>query len=109
MQRALFYLILSCLMVLGVPAAVSAAQDVLKLSEPSGSRKGAPTAEKRVDLNTATPEEIGHLPGVTRELTERIIRNRPYRKMDELVTKKVMGKKQFAQLREYIVVGTVHK
>ena len=64
----------------------------------------APKAVK-VDLNRAGREEIGRLPGMTAQTVERIIQNRPYRKLDELIGKKVVGKKQFAEIREYIVVG----
>jgi DNA uptake protein ComE-like DNA-binding protein len=109
MQRAPIYLILGCQLVLAVPAGFPATNDGSRLGESSGARQGSPTAVKRINVNLATPEEIRHLPGVTAELVERIIRNRPYRRMDELVTKKVMGKKQFAELREYIAVGSERK
>ena len=59
----------------------------------------------KVDVNLADREEIGRLPGMTAQIVDRIIQNRPYRKLDELVSKKVMGKKQFAEIREYIAVG----
>ncbi len=38
-----------------------------------------------------------------------IIGNRPYRKLDELITRKVVGKKEFAQVREYIVIRSGKK
>ena len=64
---------------------------------------------KKVDLNLAGPEEIGRLPGITPQAAERIVRNRPYKKMDDLITRKVIGKKLFAQIREYIVIGSGQK
>jgi DNA uptake protein ComE-like DNA-binding protein len=59
----------------------------------------------KVDVNRADRDEIGRLPGMTAQTVDRIIQNRPYRKLDELVSKRVIGKKQFAEIREYIVVG----
>jgi len=60
-------------------------------------------------LNTARVEEISRLPGMTTETAERIIGNRPYRNLDELVTKKMVGRKEFAKIREYIVIGSRKK
>jgi competence protein ComEA len=59
----------------------------------------------KVDLNQAGIQELGRLPGITLALAERIARNRPYRKLDDLVTRKVLGKKQFARIRELVVVN----
>ena len=58
----------------------------------------------KVDLNTASVDELSRLPGMNVQTAEKIIGNRPYRKLDELITKKVLGKKEFAQVREYIVI-----
>ncbi len=59
----------------------------------------------RVDVNRAARDELSRLPGMTPEAADRIIQRRPYRKLDELVSKKAIGKKLFAQIREYISVG----
>ena len=59
----------------------------------------------RIDINRAERDELSRLPGMTEEIADRIIQKRPYRKLDELVSKKVIGKKQFAQIREYIIIG----
>jgi len=40
------------------------------------------------------------LPGMIR-----IVQKRPYRKLDELIGKKAIGKKQFEGIRDYISVG----
>jgi DNA uptake protein ComE-like DNA-binding protein len=63
----------------------------------------------KVDLNTAGVEEIARLPGMNVQIAEKITEKRPYRKLDELITKKVLGKKEFAQVREYIVIGSQKK
>jgi DNA uptake protein ComE-like DNA-binding protein len=63
--------------------------------------------QSKVDLNQAGVEELRRLPGITPEIAERIVRNRPYRKLDDLVTRKVLGKKQFARVRELVIVSRV--
>ncbi len=60
---------------------------------------------KRLDVNTAGRHDLERLPGMTLQGVDRIIRNRPYRKLDELVTKKSVTRKQFAQIREFITIG----
>jgi len=60
----------------------------------------------RIDVNRAERDELSRLPGMTPEGADRIIQKRPYRKLDELISKKAIGKKQFAQIRDYISVGT---
>jgi radical SAM superfamily enzyme with C-terminal helix-hairpin-helix motif len=59
----------------------------------------------KVDLNRATVGELVTLPGITADVADRIIRHRPYRKLDDLVTRRILGKKEFARIREQIIVG----
>ena len=63
----------------------------------------------KVDVNTASVDELSRLPGMNVQTAEKIIGNRPYRKLDELITKKVLGKKEFAQVRDYIVIRSGKK
>jgi DNA uptake protein ComE-like DNA-binding protein len=63
----------------------------------------------KTDLNTASVDELSRLPGMNVQIAEKIIGNRPYRKLDELITKKVLGKKEFAQVREYVVIRSGKK
>ena len=73
---------------------------------PAHGPKQSPNQAK-VDLNQAGVEELRRLPGITPEIAERIVRNRPYRKLDDLVTRKVLGKKQFARVRELVIVSRI--
>jgi DNA uptake protein ComE-like DNA-binding protein len=61
--------------------------------------------EHRIDINTASVRALDKLPGIGPELVERIMRHRPYKKLDELITKKVLGRKQFARIKDRIRVG----
>jgi DNA uptake protein ComE-like DNA-binding protein len=63
------------------------------------------SAAQRVDINTASVRELERLPGMGPELVERIVQSRPYRKLDELITRKVLGRKQFARIKDRIRVG----
>jgi len=63
---------------------------------------------KRLDINEASLDELKKLPGITPALAERIVKHRPYRKLDDLVTQKVLGKKQFARIRDLITIPPNH-
>jgi len=58
----------------------------------------------KLDVNSASAHELATLPGLSPEVADRIVQNRPYRKLDDLVTRKVLGKKEFARIREFIAV-----
>ena len=62
-------------------------------------------ANAKLDINLAGIDDLVRLPGMTPQLAEQIVRNRPYRKLDDLLTRKVLGKKQFARIREFVVVS----
>ena len=64
----------------------------------------SPTSAK-LDINAAGVDELVRLPGMTPQLAEQIVQNRPYRKLDDLLTRRVLGKKQFARIREFVVVN----
>jgi len=59
----------------------------------------------KVDLNTASARELERLPGMKPDVAERVRRNRPYKKLDELIARKVMGRKEFARIKERIRVS----
>ncbi|MGH7369718.1 MAG: ComEA family DNA-binding protein [Candidatus Methylomirabilaceae bacterium] len=68
--------------------------------------RGQPRSiEQRIDVNTASVHVLSRLPGVGPELAERIVQHRPYKKLDELITKKVLGRKQFARIKDRIRIG----
>jgi DNA uptake protein ComE-like DNA-binding protein len=55
-----------------------------------------------LDLNTATESDLESLPGITKTDAERIVRNRPYRSKNELVTKRILSEETYDQIRDYL-------
>ncbi len=94
---------------LGVLALTGAATleraGVLDGQSPVGAGMEGPVARAKVDINTATAADLERLPGMNQKLSQRIIANRPYRKIDDLVRRKVLGRKQLAAIKEYITVA----
>lgn len=52
-----------------------------------------------VSINTASPAELDKLPGVGAKTVEKIIQNRPYSSLEDLLHKKVLGQKLFETLQ----------
>ncbi len=57
----------------------------------------------RIDINTATREELMKLPGVTDPIADKIVAGRPYKSKSELGTRKIVGPKTYAKIRTLIV------
>jgi competence protein ComEA len=55
-----------------------------------------------ISINSASNEELESLPGVGPSTASKIIDNRPYMNLDELITKKAVGKKLFEQIHTRI-------
>jgi competence protein ComEA len=72
--------------------------------------KPAPTG--KVNLNSASAQQLTTLPGVGEKLAARIIEYRQksaFRSIQELINVKGIGEKNFAKLQPYIVVGEPHE
>ena len=57
------------------------------------------------DVNTADIAALIDLPGVGPALAKRIIENRPYATLEDLIKVKGLGSKSFGELREFITIG----
>ena len=69
----------------------------------TGGEAGATTADK-INLNTASLSELDSLWGVGEVRAGEIVKNRPYAKVEELLTKKIVTKSVFEKIKDQIVV-----
>jgi Helix-hairpin-helix motif len=53
-------------------------------------------------LNSASEDDLATLPGISRADARKIIRGRPYRSKDELVTKGILSSEDYSKIRDYI-------
>jgi competence protein ComEA len=59
----------------------------------------------KLDLNSASIEELQHVPGVNDATAKKIVENRPYARTDELITKKVLSKPAYDGIKEHVAVA----
>jgi hypothetical protein len=55
-----------------------------------------------LDVNSATATELQRLPGIDASAAQRIIRSRPYKSQQELVTRGVLSDRQYQGLKDLI-------
>jgi DNA uptake protein ComE-like DNA-binding protein len=69
---------------------------------PANSSK-ASSPENRIDINSATLEELMKVPGVTRIWAERIVRFRPYRTKADLEEQGVLPPGLYGRIKDSII------
>ena len=64
---------------------------------------GGAVQAAQVDINSATRPELEALPGIGQKYAEKIIVGRPYKRKDELVTKKIHPQTTYDKIKDQIV------
>ena len=57
----------------------------------------------KVDLNSATRDELVRLPGIGDATADKIIASRPYRSKNELLSKKIVTKAEFGKISSRVM------
>ncbi|MGA8088640.1 MAG: helix-hairpin-helix domain-containing protein [Terracidiphilus sp.] len=66
-----------------------------------------PAPEARIDINTASIEQLTKVPGMTRTWAARIIRYRPYRAKNDLIDRGVVTSQVYDAIKDYIIAHRV--
>jgi competence protein ComEA len=101
MTRKLWALLAT--LVLGFTLALPAAAQTSASSSSSKSSKSAAPAAEKMDINSATKDQLQTLTGIGDALSDKIIANRPYKTKRDLVSKKVIPQATYEKIKDQIV------
>jgi competence protein ComEA len=69
----------------------------------AGSAMSAPSSTNKLDINTATKDQLKSLPGIGDAYSQKIIDGRPYRTKLDLVQKKIIPQGTYDKIKDSII------
>lgn len=103
-RRQLPFALLALAVSYGLAAGhVGSAWGFAQAAAPSTASHSAPAPDARIDINSASLDELMKAPGMTRTWAARIVRYRPYRAKNELLDKGVVSDEVYERIKDYVI------
>jgi len=103
MPRLYAFLLATILaLALASPRAVLAQAGSSTAASTSATKTKTSTAAQKLDINSASKEQLDALPGIGEAYAQKIIANRPYHSKRDLVTKKIIPQSTYDKIQSQI-------
>jgi len=102
-ERKLTAQITVLVFLLSLVTGLAAAQNAEPGSKPEAMAHTAKASMEKLDINTATKDQLKELPGVGDAYSQKIIDGRPYRAKNELVQKKIIPQATYDKIKDMII------
>ena len=103
MGRRIWILVVTAVLGLALAVSPAAAAAQAASSAPAKSSKTAMAAADKLDINSATKDQLQALSGIGDVYSQKIIDNRPYHTKRDLVTKKVVPQATYDKIKDQII------
>ena len=77
--------------------------DAKPAAKPATETKKDMGKHEPIDINSASADELKGVPGIGDAYSKKIIDNRPYKRKDELVAKKVVPQATYDKIKDHII------
>ena len=109
MQR-IFAILIAAIASVGIAFAQAPAKDAMKpvpATKAAPAKDAAPKADAKkaepMDINSASEKDLATLTGIGEVRAKAIVKHRPYKGKDDLVTKKVITQKVYDDIKDQII------
>jgi competence protein ComEA len=103
-QRLLLVVALFCLPLLAQTAASGGST---KAAAPQSTKASSATSGAKLDINTATKDQLQALPGIGTAYSQKIIDGRPYHAKNDLVNRKIIPQSTYDGIKDQIIAHRV--
>lgn len=74
-----------------------------KTKDTAEAAKDKVSGKKKLDINTASKDELAKLPGMTSDEAQKVIDSRPFKMKSDLVKKEIVSKAEYAKIKGDII------
>ena len=74
-----------------------------KTSEAASATKDAATGQTKLDINSASKDDLAALPGMNADTAQKVVDGRPYKAKNELVSKNIVSQDEYNKIKSHII------